>query len=409
MATTHEMTLELHLLQSFAPSNLNRDLAGNPKDCTFGGVRRARISSQCLKRAARTHPTFAEGVAVELGWRTRYASTLLAPALLAAGFSSTEAGQALAQFIPVYFGKLADDKKRPGQSATAVFTTSAEVAALAEAIVGQRELLLAEKPDAKRLDKLASELVKAHAHWTSAPDVALFGRMVAEHPDLNLEAACSVAHAIATHRTAFEEDAFTAIDDLLEGNRAGEAPTQNVFLTEEAEGNGGTASMLGSSPFTSATFYRLAVVNIPLLVSNLHDDQALALKTIGAFIQSTLVATPTGKQTAFAAFCPPVLGLGVLRANNQPRSLVNAFEQPIPPSPAGGFVGRSTRALLNYFADQCQFWGEDDLRYVGILDMRPTLGRDTAVELTTAHTHYLDSVTAWTQGLVDAVASTLEA
>src|SRR5579863_3728261 len=48
------MYVELHLLQNFAPSNLNRDDTGAPKDCEFGGYRRARISSQCLKRAIRT-------------------------------------------------------------------------------------------------------------------------------------------------------------------------------------------------------------------------------------------------------------------------------------------------------------------------------------------------------------------
>ena len=47
------MKIELHLLQNFAPSNLNRDDTGAPKDCDFGGYRRARISSQCFKRAIR--------------------------------------------------------------------------------------------------------------------------------------------------------------------------------------------------------------------------------------------------------------------------------------------------------------------------------------------------------------------
>ena len=45
--------LEFHLIQNFAPSNLNRDDTGSPKDALFGGHRRARISSQCLKRSVR--------------------------------------------------------------------------------------------------------------------------------------------------------------------------------------------------------------------------------------------------------------------------------------------------------------------------------------------------------------------
>ena len=47
--------IEIHALQNFAPSNLNRDDTGAPKDALFGGTRRARVSSQCLKRAVRQH------------------------------------------------------------------------------------------------------------------------------------------------------------------------------------------------------------------------------------------------------------------------------------------------------------------------------------------------------------------
>ena len=50
------MFVELHILQNFAPSNLNRDDTNAPKDCEFGGFRRARISSQCIKRSIRFHP-----------------------------------------------------------------------------------------------------------------------------------------------------------------------------------------------------------------------------------------------------------------------------------------------------------------------------------------------------------------
>ena len=52
------MFIEMHIIQNFAPSNLNRSDTGSPKDCEFGGVRRARVSSQCLKRAIRRESTF---------------------------------------------------------------------------------------------------------------------------------------------------------------------------------------------------------------------------------------------------------------------------------------------------------------------------------------------------------------
>jgi CRISPR system Cascade subunit CasC len=47
--------IELHILQSFPVSCLNRDDVGAPKTATFGGVTRARVSSQCLKRAIRLY------------------------------------------------------------------------------------------------------------------------------------------------------------------------------------------------------------------------------------------------------------------------------------------------------------------------------------------------------------------
>src|SRR4030042_258884 len=66
------MKLELHILQNFAPSNLNRDDTGAPKDCEFGGYRRARISSQALKRAIRKESGFAQFLGDRGGVRTRY-------------------------------------------------------------------------------------------------------------------------------------------------------------------------------------------------------------------------------------------------------------------------------------------------------------------------------------------------
>src|SRR5438128_1336114 len=50
-----DINIEIHILQNFAPSCLNRDDTNSPKDCEFGGHRRARISSQCIKRAVRRY------------------------------------------------------------------------------------------------------------------------------------------------------------------------------------------------------------------------------------------------------------------------------------------------------------------------------------------------------------------
>lgn len=87
--------VEIHIVQNFAPSNLNRDDTGSPKDALFGGYRRARISSQCLKRSmreyVRDHP---DGLPAEaLAVRTKQVVQELVEALVARGRSQAEAQQ----------------------------------------------------------------------------------------------------------------------------------------------------------------------------------------------------------------------------------------------------------------------------------------------------------------------------
>ena len=47
-----------------------------------------------------------------------------------------------------------------------------------------------------------------------AVDIAMFGRMLANKPEFNVEAACQVAHAFGVSETIVEDDFFTAVDDL---------------------------------------------------------------------------------------------------------------------------------------------------------------------------------------------------
>ena len=48
--------IEFHILQSFPVTCLNRDDVGSPKTAMIGGTMRARVSSQCWKRAVRMQP-----------------------------------------------------------------------------------------------------------------------------------------------------------------------------------------------------------------------------------------------------------------------------------------------------------------------------------------------------------------
>jgi len=96
--------LQLHLLTSYPPANLNRDDQGRPKTAKMGGFDRLRVSSQSLKRAWRTSDIFES--AIDKGIRTKmigaYALEKLAdfPAL-----SRTQREQ-IAKNIAQAFGKL---------------------------------------------------------------------------------------------------------------------------------------------------------------------------------------------------------------------------------------------------------------------------------------------------------------
>lgn len=295
--------IDLHVIQNVAPSCLNRDDTGAPKDCMFGGHRRARVSSQCLKRAARLH--FASSGLLnpdELAIRTRNIVALISKRLAAKGHldSATAIENALSA---VELGVKARAEHAP-QTEYLLFLANTVVDRLTDLI----EASFSELSGGRVSTALRKEIV-ALMSSASAVDVALFGRMVADKKDLSVDAAAQVAHAISTNRVDRESDFFTAVDDWT---RADEAD----------------AGMLGSVEFNSSCLYRFATINLDLLVANLNGDQDLALKGLAAFLRASVLAIPTGKQNTFAAHnLPSAVAIGV--HNSQPVSLANAIEKPV--------------------------------------------------------------------------------
>jgi CRISPR system Cascade subunit CasC len=352
------MFIELHLIQNFAPANLNRDDTNNPKDCEFGGHRRARISSQALKRAIRFHPAFRQTTQVELGERTRWMTHLLAKPLLEAGKSREEAQTVAAVTVAAYYSKKEKmDAKNPKRTTVLVYISPDEVKALSQTILENWDTVLAaataEKKD-KTIANLVDPLVKATKDRTSAPDIALFGRMLADRPELSLDAACQVAHAISTHRVTMEMDYFTAVDDLL---------ARDEGVGEEGEEEVG-AGMVGFTSFNSACFYRYVRIDWEQLIKNLADDKALARRTVEGFLQAALEAIPSGKQNSFAAHNPTSFALAVVREDGMGWSLANAFETPIRPRNDTGLITPSIEKLDTYWGRLCQFYGDGHLRAI---------------------------------------------
>ena len=351
------MFIELHILQNFAPSNLNRDDTGNPKDAEFGGVRRARISSQAIKRAIRREPIFKETTKVPPAVRTRWMTRRLSEKLVAAGKPREDAERVARAFAAAFAGKM--DKKSPDRTGVLLYLGDDEYESMARALVEQWNMALdaalqameeAKKAAEERkrgkegkkknpLEMLAKQWIRQTQGRTSAPDIALFGRMLADKPELNLDAACQVAHAISTHRVDMDFDFFTAVDDLLTDEEAG-------------------AGMMGITPFNSATYYRYARIDWYQLVENLGGDTALARRTVEGFLRAALQAIPTGKQNAFAAQNPPDFALAVVREDGMAWSLANAFETPVRPDRDGGLMKPSIKALDKYWGRLTTVYGE---------------------------------------------------
>ncbi|MBL3527541.1 MAG: type I-E CRISPR-associated protein Cas7/Cse4/CasC [gamma proteobacterium endosymbiont of Lamellibrachia anaximandri] len=303
--------IQLHLLTSYPPANLNRDDLGRPKTAMMGGANRLRVSSQSLKRAWRTSDIFRSALTDHLGVRTKEMGRDIYQQLLEKGVKD-KAAFSYAQAIAGVFGKLktlskkekvdADENKRQ---------TELEIEQLAHFSPEEQQAItklideLANGDDAPSNEQLAL-LRKQH----TAADIALFGRMLASSPAYNTEAAAQVAHAISVHKVTVEDDFFTAVDDLNNG--------------EEDMG----AAHMGETEFAAGLFYLYLCIDRELLIENLSGDTALADKTLAALIESAATIAPSGKQNSFASRARASYIL-CEKGDQQPRSLSVAFLKPI--------------------------------------------------------------------------------
>lgn len=328
--------LELHMLQNFGPSNLNRNDTNAPKDCTFGGFRRARISSQCIKRSIRRHQAFKETVLEaggNLGSRTKRITTALIERLADQGRDRLEAehvAENLLRSVSLDFDKKSGntDEEGPALRKTQylLFLSESEIEALGELADRHWDALIAvdapetEDADKRKRKKAAAKAVPKEVqqavgdalrkHPRLAADIALFGRMVADAADMNIDAACQVAHAISTNEVSMEMDFYTAVDDLKPDDEAG-------------------SDMLGIVEFNSACYYRYAQVNLGILQRNLGNDAELVRAAVRGFLRSAVQAIPTGMQNSMAAHNPPSYVRVLLRSQGAPWSLANAFLKPV--------------------------------------------------------------------------------
>ncbi|GLZ77715.1 type I-E CRISPR-associated protein Cas7/Cse4/CasC [Actinorhabdospora filicis] len=325
--------VDFHVLQTVPPSNLNRDDNGSPKTAVYGGKRRARVSSQAWKRAIRD----AFGVLLDrdaLGHRTKQVVEVLAARITAVAKDLEHVAAELAAETLT----AADITVKPPKGKDKAIAEAGYLVFLSNR---QYDRLAAAAVEAHRADrKPDKKTVRSIVDSTHSVDIALFGRMIADSPDYNVDAACQVAHALSVHAVDNEYDYYTAVDDAKKA--------------KEETG----AGMIGTIEFNSATLYRYAAVDVDLLRANLGDDDA-TVAAVAAFARAFVTSMPSGKMTTFGNRTLPDL-VAVRVRRTQPVNLVGAFESAVRPSDTGR-VADAVTALGDYTgAVETQFEEQPD-------------------------------------------------
>ncbi|MFF9409894.1 type I-E CRISPR-associated protein Cas7/Cse4/CasC [Streptomyces anandii] len=351
---TARLILDVHALQNVPPSNVNRDDTGAPKTAIYGGVTRARVSSQAWKRATRRYFTQLLD-AGELGVRTKRVAELLAERItvLRPDLDSAQALALAVEVLQTATGskveppkRKADAAKKNGEPAPApessylMFLSSRQLELLAAlAVEGADDI------KAYLKGKDAKARAKKIADSRHSVDIALFGRMVADSTDLGVDAAAQVAHALSVHRAETESDYFTAVDDRNLESEPG-------------------AGMIGTVDFNSATLYRYAAVDVDLLARNLgqglDEDEPVTpvRRAIEAFLDGFVSSLPTGKINTFGNHTLPDAVVVKLRTT-RPASFVSAFEKPVTADEFGGHMEAACARLADYVPELERAYGED--------------------------------------------------
>jgi CRISPR system Cascade subunit CasC len=356
--------IQLHLLTSYPPANLNRDDLGRPKTAVMGGDTRLRVSSQSLKRAWRTSEVMESALKGHKGVRTKLMGVEIFEALKGKGIKD-KAAQDWARMIAKEFGELegkpeSGDKKTGEAEQGEIVLVDGGIVSKALAKTLAIKQLVHISPEertaihalvatlAERGSEPSADELKLLREKHTAADIALFGRMLASHPRYNTEAAAQVAHAISVHRVAIEDDFFTAVDDLN--------------TRQEDVG----AAHMGETEFAAGLFYLYLCIDKGLLLENLGGDKALANRALAALVEAAATVAPTGKQNSFGsrAYASFILAE---RGSQQPRSLSVAFLKPVD-GYKNGMLANAIDALKKTREDMNKVYGISDDAAPALMD-----------------------------------------
>ncbi|MFJ9446384.1 type I-E CRISPR-associated protein Cas7/Cse4/CasC [Kitasatospora sp. NPDC101235] len=409
--TASPVHVDVHILQNYPYSNLNRDRWGRPKQAQYGGSTRSRTSSQHESRTRRGAVETATGI---VALRTRHVPELVADTLTRRGWNEEIALAAGRMMIPaaqitglglndagttnalLFLPDTAIDALADVADAHKAAITKAKAAADKDEKAAKTSRGRGKKPaageasdtadtDADTEDEQAASAVFAtlaeHAKDAIPPadvrtilatrnaSIAAFGRMLANEPGSEVRGASHTAHALTTHQVEPELDFYDAIDDV-----------------QHTHG----AAHLGEQHYSSGVYYAYNSLNIPLLLTNLDQDwDDVVQEIVRAYLRAAALEPQPAKATSTAPFTLPHL-LYIAVRTDRPVSLVGAFETPVPAT-EDGYLPESIHRLDAHAAAVHEFLGTSGLAahaHAGLTDAKlPALGE---------RIHPVDDLVDWT-------------
>ncbi|MGV9189155.1 type I-E CRISPR-associated protein Cas7/Cse4/CasC [Arcanobacterium canis] len=305
--------LTFHVVNNTPHSNLNRDDSGTPKRVLLGGALRALHSSQSIKRGIRLKY---EQASLDTSVRSgMLVDEVVRVALQLAPTTSDE--DRLKKAAVKIIGSLTKDGETKGESARSAWMSMEEITAAAQAIIDGQE-------DAEFIQDAR----------TGSLAIAAFGRMFANEPRKNTEAALAVSPGVTTHATTIESDYFSTVDDI-----------------REREGDSG-ATFLGVARYVNGTFYRTVTIDkVQLRESWSGFAREDSIQNLRELIRAVVYGAPRGKENSTAPYTLPSL----IIAEEQRYRTAYSFETPVRASREGGYEQPTIQELDRQFVQARSF------------------------------------------------------
>ncbi|AWB82407.1 type I-E CRISPR-associated protein Cas7/Cse4/CasC [Corynebacterium yudongzhengii] len=310
---SHHLTI--NIVSAIPFSNLNRDDTGTPKRINQGGVMRALLSSQSIKRGIRKRYEDASQKASVRSGELSEAIAQRAVELV----PETDGNKALKEAKKI-INKLTKGSETEGESARSIWLSQEEINTAAQTVAN---ILSPDSAEEKAEIEAFIDGTK-----TGSLAIAAFGRMFANAPQNNTEAALSVSPAVTTHATSIDTDYFSTVDDLRE------------------ERNETGATFLGVSQYTNGVFYRSVSIDKKQLRkswSAFNDEDSR--QNLEQLIRAVIYGSARGKEHSTAPYTLPA----VVLVEEQRYRTAYDFETPVAAEGQGGYLAGTVDELAKQY------------------------------------------------------------